>query len=64
MKATFKSWLMILVMMPVASWSHQVITFTDGTKVTAFITYSTKDTVKYYLKTNPEVKEVMVVYRF
>jgi hypothetical protein len=36
------------------SYSQQMITFKDGTKLEVFITYQTKDTVKYYLESQPQ----------
>jgi hypothetical protein len=45
----------IILLNSIESLSQYVITFKDRTEVTAFITYQTTDTVKYYLKANPNV---------
>jgi hypothetical protein len=37
------------------SFSQHVMTFKDGTELKVFITYQTKDTVKYFLTSNPNV---------
>lgn len=37
------------------SFSQHVLTFKNGTEITAIITYQTKDTLKYFLESNPSV---------
>jgi hypothetical protein len=44
-----------LILGAAESFSQQMIIFKDGIKLEAFITYQTKDTVKYYLKSQPQV---------
>jgi hypothetical protein len=39
----------------IESRAQQVITFTNGAELKAFITYQTKDSVRYYLDTKPDV---------
>jgi hypothetical protein len=47
--------LVLFILTTTESFSQQVITFKDGTSVEVFITYQTKDTVKYYLQSQPQV---------
>jgi hypothetical protein len=45
----------IIIAGVIESRAQQVITFKNGTELTAFITYQTKDSVKYYLASKPDV---------
>ena len=45
------------------SRAQQVITFTNGTELKAFITYQTKDTVKYYVESRPGIVYVETMDR-
>lgn len=40
------------------SFSQHVLTFKNGTELKVFITYQTKDTLEYYLASNPNVKYI------
>jgi hypothetical protein len=51
----------IIIIGAMESQSQQLITFTDGTKLKAFITYQTKDTVKYYVESKPEILYVQTM---
>jgi hypothetical protein len=58
-KLTFSVITGILILLSsFVSRSQYVITFKDRTEVTAYITYQTKDTVKYVLKSSPNVTYV------
>ena len=45
----------IIIISAIATRSQQVILFTDGTESKVFITYQSRDTVKYYLVAKPEI---------
>jgi hypothetical protein len=54
-KISLLSLFMLIVFSINESFSQQVITFRDGTELTVFITYQSKDTVKYFMKSNTNV---------
>jgi hypothetical protein len=45
----------IIIAGAMESRAQQVITFTNGSELKVFITYQTKDSVKYYLASKPDV---------
>jgi len=45
----------LIIISAIETRSQQVIVFTDGTESRAFITYQSRDTVKYYLVSMPEI---------
>jgi hypothetical protein len=45
----------IIIISTLETRSQQIIIFTDGTESKAFITYQSRDTVKYYLVSKPEI---------
>jgi hypothetical protein len=45
----------LIIISAIETHSQQVIIFNDGTESKAFITYQSRDTVKYYLVSKPEI---------
>ena len=53
----------LILISAIETRSQQVIFFTDGTESKVFITYQSKDTVKYYLVSKPEIVYVETMDR-
>jgi hypothetical protein len=47
--------LLVLFIFSISGHSQQLITFTNGAVLKAYVTYQTRDTLKYYKEGNPDV---------